>query len=65
MRERECFKCGKILDFESFIKNINPNEKEDLTSIWESDYIEFYCCKCYIFKIKYQPYDEIEDFSYY
>jgi len=65
LRERECFKCGKPLDFESFIKNINPNEKKDSTNIWESNYIEFYCCKCYIFKIKYQPYDEIEEFSYY
>lgn len=65
LRERECFRCGKALDFESFIKNINPNEKKEVTNIWESEYIEFYCCRCYSFKIKYQPHDDIYEFSYY
>ncbi|MFX1426481.1 MAG: hypothetical protein ACFFBE_08510 [Promethearchaeota archaeon] len=65
MKERECFKCGKLLDFDSYIKNINPKDRENLTEIWESNYIEFYCCHCYSFKIKYQPYDDVDDFSYY
>ncbi|MHA2037709.1 MAG: hypothetical protein ACW972_11645 [Promethearchaeota archaeon] len=65
MRERQCFRCGKILDFDSFIKNVGSNEKEELTYLWQSDYIEFFCCRCFSFKIKFQPRIEIEEFSYY
>ena len=65
MKERQCFRCGKILDFESFIKNVSLNDRDELTYLWENDYIEFFCCRCYIFKIKYQPRMDIEDFSYY
>ena len=65
MRKRQCFRCGKILDFESFIKNGSLNIKEELTHIWESNYIEFFCCRCYSFKIKYQPHIENDEFSYY
>lgn len=65
MRERECFKCGKVLDFESFIKNVSPNDTEKLTNIWDSNYVEFYCCRCYSFKIKYQSHNDIDEFSYY
>ena len=65
MRERKCFRCGKTLDFESYIKNIGPHEKEDLTKLWNSDYIEFFCCHCYSFKIKYQPSLDEDDFQYY
>ena len=65
MRERECFKCGKVLDFESFIKNVSPNDTEKLTNIWDSNYVEFYCCRYYSFKIKYQPHNDIDEFSYY
>ena len=65
LKERQCFRCGKKLDFESYIKNIGQNEKEDLTDIWDSNYIEFYCCRCYSFKIKYQPHNDIDEFSYY
>ncbi|MFW9896983.1 MAG: hypothetical protein ACFFD7_14350 [Candidatus Thorarchaeota archaeon] len=65
MKERQCFRCGKTLDFENYIKNVSQNEQEELTDIWNSDYIEFFCCNCYVFKIKYQPYLEDDDFSYY
>ena len=34
MKERECFKCGKVLDFDSYIKNVNPKERENLTEIF-------------------------------
>ena len=27
MKIRECFRCGRKLDYESYIKNINPTEK--------------------------------------
>ncbi|MHA1986357.1 MAG: hypothetical protein ACW98D_06955 [Promethearchaeota archaeon] len=65
MREHKCFRCGKILDFDSYIKNFSQKEKEELTHIWNSDYIEFYCCNCYVFKIKYQPHFDDSEFSYY
>lgn len=60
MRERKCFRCGKVLDFESFIKNCDPKSEEYFIKIWNSKYIEFYCCHCYCFKTKYQPYVDLE-----
>lgn len=54
MKLRQCFKCGKELDYENYIKNINPNEISSMTKIWNSEFIELYCCNCYCFKIKYQ-----------
>ncbi|MHA2391738.1 MAG: hypothetical protein ACXAEX_07195 [Promethearchaeota archaeon] len=54
-----------MLDFESFIKNTNPNDMEKLTEIWNSDYVELFCCRCYIFNIKYQPCLDMDEFSYY
>ncbi|MHA2184293.1 MAG: hypothetical protein ACXAAI_04760 [Promethearchaeota archaeon] len=65
MKERQCFRCRKILDFESFIKNVGENEREDSTLLWESDYVEFFCCHCYSFKIKYQPKIDEDEFQYY
>lgn len=65
MKERECFKCGKVLDFESYIKNASPHDIKRLTEIWDSDYIEFFCCRCYIFNIKYHPSINMDEFSYY
>ncbi|KKK45027.1 MAG: hypothetical protein Lokiarch_13220 [Candidatus Lokiarchaeum sp. GC14_75] len=65
MRERYCFRCGKALDFESFIKNAGPNDTEDSTTLWNSEHIEFFCCHCYSFKIKYQPTLDVDEFQYY
>jgi len=55
MKKRQCFRCSKEMDYESYINNINPNEIKSMTKIWNSEFIEFYCCHCYCFKIKYQP----------
>ena len=55
MRTRKCFRCGRDLDYESYIKNGNPNNFEQLTEIWKCNYIELFCCHCYSFKMKYQP----------
>lgn len=55
MRVRKCFRCGKVLDYENYIKNSNPKDIEHLTEIWECNYIELFCCHCYCFKTKYQP----------
>ncbi|HEC37867.1 MAG TPA: hypothetical protein ENI29_06490 [bacterium] len=65
MRKRHCFRCGKKLDFDSFIKNASPNDTEDSTTLWYSEYIEFFCCHCYSFKIKYQPTLGVDEFRYY
>ncbi len=65
MIERQCFRCGKSLDYESFIKNASQQEKENSTNLWNSDYVEFFCCRCYSFKIKYQSAQSYDEFSYY
>ncbi|MFX1313153.1 MAG: hypothetical protein ACFFHD_11155, partial [Promethearchaeota archaeon] len=65
MRDRKCFRCGKRLDFESYIKNAGLNEKEKFENLWNNDYIEFFCCHCYSFKIKYQSKINEVDFQYY
>ncbi|MFX0034571.1 MAG: hypothetical protein ACFE9I_02885 [Candidatus Hermodarchaeota archaeon] len=62
MRVRKCFRCGKELDFESYIKNANPKNEEYLTRMWDNEHIEFFCCHCYCFKVKYQPNLDSEDF---
>ena len=54
MKKRKCFRCGKELDYESFIKNCSPGLIDYYSELWENDYIEFYCCHCYNIKIKYQ-----------
>lgn len=57
IRERACFRCGKPLIFEDYIKNnTSIKTEEQLTKIWNSKYIEFYCCHCYCFKFKFQPF---------
>lgn len=55
MKLRKCFRCGKDLVYEDYIKNYNSNEWERLTIIWNCKYIELFCCNCYCFKTKYQP----------
>ena len=60
MRERKCFRCGKHLDFKNYIKNISSKTKEHLTKLWNSPYIEFFCCHCYNIKVKYQPYIDLD-----
>ena len=67
MRGRYCYRCGKQLNFDDFLKNNNTAKTpEELKRIWNSNYIELYCCHCYCFKTKYQ-HDKIEcdDFRYY
>ena len=47
LRERKCWECGYELDFLDYI---SVGSKSDLfyrIKLWETDYIEFYCCKCF------------------
>ncbi|KKK66084.1 hypothetical protein LCGC14_2967630, partial [marine sediment metagenome] len=39
---RKCFRCGKELEFENYIKNSGPKTVEHFTKIWNSEYIELY-----------------------
>ena len=47
MKERYCFECGKILTWTNFMFKNYPYGQEYLESLWETDYIEFYCCSCF------------------
>ncbi|MFX1273657.1 MAG: hypothetical protein ACFFAT_01325 [Promethearchaeota archaeon] len=47
MKERHCYKCGKILTWTNFMFKNYPHGQEYLESLWEKDYIEFYCCSCF------------------
>jgi len=53
MRERACFRCGKLLNFKDYIKNNGLKTEEQLLKIWKSKFIELYCCNCYCLKTKY------------
>jgi hypothetical protein len=45
---RKCYKCGRTLLFHEFYDSNNKNFSEDrLFKLWESPYLQFYCCTCY------------------
>ena len=47
-RKRKCYNCQKEISYSDFyISNQWKMNKEQLRLIWESPYIELYCCKCY------------------
>jgi len=49
VKERECHVCKNRLDFLNFISQSVNHEfytLEQLEGIWESHYIQLYCCKC-------------------
>lgn len=56
IRERNCFRCGKKLIFEDFLKNKGVSEEEEFIKIWNSKYIELFCCRCYNLKMKYNSF---------
>ena len=44
---RQCWSCKKSLDFNGF-KIINASlPKDKLIQLWESPYLQFFCCSCY------------------
>lgn len=44
---RQCWSCKRSLDFNGF-KMINASlPKEKLIQLWESPYLQFFCCNCY------------------
>lgn len=48
LRTRKCYKCNKYLDFDDFFHtNIQIYEKNELYRLWQSNYLELYCCQCY------------------
>ena len=44
---RKCWNCQKTLYFGEFISSNLIITKERLAELWESSYLEFYCCSCY------------------
>lgn len=46
-RVRRCWKCNRILYFSEFSTSNHYTSRERLMKLWESEYLEFYCCKCY------------------
>jgi small GTP-binding protein len=45
---RKCWKCGRDLFFHEFCDSNNKLYNEErLLELWESPYLQFYCCACY------------------
>lgn len=45
---RKCFACGKSLFYHEFSdSNRKTYDEERLLELWESPYLQFYCCSCY------------------
>ena len=45
--KRECFNCHREIGFTGFYIRNKDMTKEQLEKIWESPYIELYCCSCF------------------
>lgn len=46
-KEKVCWECKKLLDFEH-IRRSNPCfSYKELCALWDSEFVEFYCCNCY------------------
>jgi len=50
IKERVCWECGAKLNFWDYCSEFKDDKLEKMIKLWQNDYIEFYCCKC--FKIK-------------
>lgn len=48
---RKCWNCGRTLFFSEFSSTNSSISKERLIKLWESEYIELFCCSCYERKI--------------
>ncbi|MGV9197648.1 MAG: hypothetical protein ACOC44_01105 [Promethearchaeia archaeon] len=47
LRERYCWKCGKKLSFTEYLhRNLDISPKR-LVELWQSSYVEIYCCNCH------------------
>lgn len=44
---RYCWNCDKQLHFSEFSSSNHKLSRERLTTLWESDHLEFVCCECY------------------
>lgn len=45
---RQCFNCGQIMGFEGYYRDcyLKQISLENAIQIWESEFIEIYCCNC-------------------
>ncbi|MFX1409289.1 MAG: Rab family GTPase [Promethearchaeota archaeon] len=44
---RKCWHCKQNLYFSEFSLSNPTLNKERLTKLWENEYLEFFCCKCF------------------
>lgn len=45
---RKCWKCGRSLFFHEFSdSNTKVYDEERLLELWESPYLQYFCCACY------------------
>ena len=48
MEGRKCLNCQKEIGFGDYcIRNESKISKENLVKIWESPYVQLYCCSCF------------------
>ena len=45
-KKRQCFRCGKDLNFSEFYKN-KELPFTMLKAYWMDDRLQFFCCSCY------------------
>lgn len=44
---KQCFSCGRDLNFYELCGANTSMTPEDLKDLWESPHVQFYCCNCY------------------
>lgn len=46
-KTRKCFKCQMIIGFTGFYIRNKDMTKEQLEKIWDSPYVQLFCCSCF------------------
>ncbi|TXT67666.1 MAG: hypothetical protein BAJALOKI1v1_30029 [Promethearchaeota archaeon] len=50
IKKRLCWACGIPLNFWDFCSSFREDELEKMIKLWQSKYVEFYCCACFNLK---------------
>lgn len=46
-KKRKCWVCHKTIYYDEFLASNNYLKNKRLRDLWNSKYLEFYCCSCY------------------
>lgn len=46
MKNRVCFRCKRLLEYQDYCKTNSSLPKTDLDFLWENDYVQLFCCNC-------------------